>query len=425
MALTENEKMELDAKILAHLEALREMERFCIRDVNRLVDRNYNPNSIYASIMRCAKSAGYSFSSKSEWGDNCKYYILRRPIMRINKDEMKKERNLLYVFNEITQAWEVVYDFITKEFAIPNFPTSKDIEYSWGACYISDLFRHSFYDHRTFKDYEWLFNYTTSAEAIYRILNNDRYGDYVTCPKDFISYLNSTGQELSVWTLKEYVDRLKYGTFCYNLKETADLSTLNTCFIRDNNLDKELGKTLATTVKSGKWFSDGFLRCFIDKWRSFYEKKHELFHLDTNKDITVNEQLLQNAIDREKNEHLATQLQKLNYINGLQNDDYIIVVPQTQEEKQDEGSQQNNCVGYYYDDSILTGDNFIFFIRRKSNPQHSYITCRYNVEYKRVAEYRGVNNSDVKDNKAIEFLEKIADIIREGAEVLTPLNEND
>ena len=422
MALTENEKMELDVKILAQLEALRGMERFCIRDVNRLVDRNYNPNSIYASIMRCAKSVGYSFNSKTEWDDRCKYYILTRPIMRVTKNEIKKDKNLLYLFNDITQAWEVVYDFITKEFAIPNFTKTPDIEYSWDANYVKDLFGQSFYDKRTFKDYEWIFNYTTDADDIYRTLCNDREGDYVTCPKDFISYLNSTGQNFNYWILKEYVERLKYGTFCYNLKETADIGEIYLSFIKDNNLDKELGKMLATTVKSGKWFSEGGLRRFIERWKSFYEKYNEIFHLDTNKDIDANERLLQNAIDREKNEHLATQLQKLNYINGLQNDDYIIVVPQTQEEKQDEGSQQNNCVGYYYDDSILTGENFIFFIRRKSNPQHSYITCRYNVEYRDVVEYRCVNNSDVKDNEALNFLKEVADVIRQGAEVLTPLN---
>lgn len=422
MALTVSEKMELDHKVLAQFEELRGMERFCIRDVLTSIEGDYSPNSIYASIMRCATTAGYHLRSKTEWDDRCKYYFLTCPIMRVTKNEIKKEKNLLYLFNDMTQAWEAVYDFVTNEFAIPNFLTSHDIEYNWSACYINDLLHFDYYNHRTFKDYEWIFNYTTDAEKIYRILRNDREADYVACPKDFVSYLNSTGQDLTYEVLKEYVERLKYGTFCYNLKENIDLSKSEICFIRDNNLEKELGKTLATTVKSGKWFSDGFLRGFIRKWYNFYTNKDELFHLDTNKDIFTNEKLLQNAIDREKNENLATQLQKLNYINGLQNDDYIIVVPQTQEDKQNEGSQQNNCVGYYYDDSILRGDNFIFFLRKKDNPQHSYITCRYNVEYNRVAEYRGVNNSDVKDSKAIDFLKEVADVIRMGAEVLTPLD---
>ena len=422
MALTANEKMELDHKILAQLEALRSMERFCIRDVRLSIEGDYNPNSIYASIIRCATSAGYNLASKTEWDDRCKYYVLTRPIMRVTKNEIKKEKNLLYLFNDMTQAWEVVYDFVTKEFAIPNFTNSHDIEYGWGACYIQDLFRHEFYGHRTFKDYEWIFNYTTNAEEIYRTLNNDKEADYVACPKDFVSFLNSTEQDFTYWVLKEYVERLKYGTFCYNLKQDIELNKSEICFIRDNNLEKELGKTLATTVKSGKWFSDGCLRNFIRKWKNFYTEKNELFHLDTNKDLFANEKLLQNAIDREKNENLATQLKKLNYINGLQNDKYIIVVPQTQEDKQNEGSQQNNCVGYYYDDSILRGDNFIFFLRKKDNPQHSYITCRYNVDYAKVVEYRCVNNSDVKDNEALNFLKEVADVIRQGAEILTPLN---
>lgn len=422
MALTANEKMELDHKILAHLEALRSMERFCIRDVRLSIEGDYNPNSIYASIIRCATSAGYSLASKTEWDDKCKYYILTRPLMRITKNEIKKERNLLYLFNDITQAWEVVYDFITKEFAIPNFTNSHDIEYGWSACYVNDLLSHDFYNHKTFKDYEWLFNYSTSADEIYKIISHDKELDYVTCPKDFVSYLNSTEQTLTYGVLKEYVERLKYGTFCYNLKEDIGLNKSEIYFIKDNNLEKELGKTLATTVKSGRWYSDNKLYSFIRNWNNFYTEKNELFHLDTNKDLFTNAKLLQNAIDREKNENLAIQLKKLNYINGLQNDKYIIVVPQTQEDKQNEGSQQNNCVGYYYDDSILRGDNFIFFLRKKDNPQHSYITCRYNVDYAKVVEYRCVNNSDVKDNEALNFLKEVADAIRQGAEVLTPLD---
>ena len=322
----------------------------------------------------------------------------------------------------MTQAWEVVYDFVTKEFAIPNFLNSHDIEYGWSACYVNDLLHHNFYQHKTFKDYEWLFNYTTDAGEIYKIICHDTESDYITCPKDFVSYLKSTGQDLTYLVLKEYVERLKYGTFCYNLKEDINLNKSEICFIRDNNLEKELGKTLATTVKSGKWFSDGYLRNFIRKWKNFYTNENILFHLDTNKDIIKNEELLQNEIDREKNEKLAKQLQKLNYINGLQNDDYIVIVPQTQEDKKDEGSQQNNCVGYYYDNSILRGNDFIFFVRKKENPQHSYITCRYNVNSRDVVEYRCVNNSDVKDNKALEFLKKVANIIRGGEEALTPLD---
>lgn len=136
--------------------------------------------------------------------------------------------------------------------------------------------------------------------------------------------------------------------------------------------------------------------------------------LDTNRDIKYNLKTLKNYRNRNKNRRLAEQLQRLNFINGIEIEDYVIVVPQNQEEKIAEGAMQNNCVGYYYDESIIDGKNLIYFIRKKSNPTQSYITCRYHIYSNDTVEYRYKNNRCVDDRKDVEVVSAISDLIRNG-----------
>lgn len=54
----------------------------------------------------------------------------------------------------------------------------------------------------------------------------------------------------------------------------------------------------------------------------------------------------------------------------------FVIVPQTVDALIQEGEQQHNCVGEYgYDKKIMQGACNIVFIRRKDNPDKSYITC--------------------------------------------------
>ena len=89
------------------------------------------------------------------------------------------------------------------------------------------------------------------------------------------------------------------------------------------------------------------------------------------------------------------------------NDKFTIVVPKTMQDFTDEGKMQNNCVGSYYHDSIADHQNLIYFIRKTSNPNKSYITCRYNLHYGKTTEFRTVNNNDVEDENAIELIDKL------------------
>ena len=114
--------------------------------------------------------------------------------------------------------------------------------------------------------------------------------------------------------------------------------------------------------------------------------------LDTNRGISFNYRIISKKMEAEENKILAEQLQKLNFINDMIIDDYIIKVPQSIDDLTDEGKQQGNCVGYYYNDSIIEKRNLIYFIRKKESPEKSFVTCRFNIAYHITEEHRYKNN---------------------------------
>jgi len=98
-------------------------------------------------------------------------------------------------------------------------------------------------------------------------------------------------------------------------------------------------------------------------------------------------------------------------VDGIEDNGLIVVIPRNIEELVKEGEQQNNCIGYYYNESIAKGDSFIFFIRKKDNPDISYITCRYNIKLKQLMEAKTFNNEENYGDKESEFLDKIVNIL--------------
>ena len=136
-----------------------------------------------------------------------------------------------------------------------------------------------------------------------------------------------------------------------------------------------------------------------------------LNNINTNHSFKTNEETFKAYKDRAKNRILAERLQKLNFLNGLEiTDEYVIVVPQSIEDLVSEGHQQNNCVGHYYNNSIIRGENYIYFIRNKSNVRKSYITCRFNKSNRATVEYRHKNNGYIEHR---ELISKIDAIINE------------
>lgn len=88
----------------------------------------------------------------------------------------------------------------------------------------------------------------------------------------------------------------------------------------------------------------------------------------------------------------------------FEDDSFIVVVPTTIAELVKEGEEQHNCVGNYgYDKKVLEGKCNIVFIRKKTNPNKSYITCEINPNGHIIQYYLAHNYSVYDDNPAHDF----------------------
>lgn len=84
----------------------------------------------------------------------------------------------------------------------------------------------------------------------------------------------------------------------------------------------------------------------------------------------------------------------------FETDDLFIYVPTCSDDFAEEGKQQNNCVYTMYLDKVLRGETNVLFIRKKSEPNKSYITCEVtNSGYINQYYYKG-NSYVPTDHKA-------------------------
>ena len=118
--------------------------------------------------------------------------------------------------------------------------------------------------------------------------------------------------------------------------------------------------------------------------------------------------------DKEQQELIQKNQKRIKELENLLYEDYCFIVPTTPKELIDEGEQQHNCVGSYYNNSMSNGIGFIYFIRKKNEPEKSYITCRFDIYTKETVEARYKFNDKVskeEDGRAIlkssEFIKKI------------------
>lgn len=118
--------------------------------------------------------------------------------------------------------------------------------------------------------------------------------------------------------------------------------------------------------------------------------------------------------DKEQQELIQKNQKRIKELENLLYEDYCFIVPTTPKELIDEGEQQHNCVGSYYNNSMSNGVGFIYFIRKKNEPEKSYITCCFDVYTKETVEARYKFNhlvSKEEDKKAVlkssEFIKKI------------------
>lgn len=116
--------------------------------------------------------------------------------------------------------------------------------------------------------------------------------------------------------------------------------------------------------------------------------------------------------DKEQQELIQKNQKRIKELENLVYEDYCFIVPTTPKELIDEGEQQHNCVGSYYNDSMSEGIGFIYFIRKKNEPEKSYITCYFDVYTKKTVEARYKFNDEVSKEEDIKAVLKSSEFIK-------------
>lgn len=326
-------------------------------------------------------------------------YIDTNKVIVINS--FKKDKNLL-VFSNADNTKTVSYDFNTRKM------NENDYIIHYADKKIKELF--SMIQHYEIK--EWLFSYTDLIKD---------YQDMVSinfdCPKGYINFLKEHNLNITQETYIKYImadklhGNLRAVDMYYKFMHTimALHNTKFNYFLNNFTFIEKLNKSYIVSAKNFEIYSN-IIRDMKDILDYAYALK-DLTIIDTNRGINYNFKLYAGAYSERKNMLLNNNLKRLNFLDGLTFDDYVVVVPQRLNDLQNEGKQQNNCVGYYYNDSIKRGENLIYFMRKINNPTKSVVTCRYNIDDNRTVEHKTFNNSWT-DNEQEEIISKIDEIIR-------------
>ena len=90
----------------------------------------------------------------------------------------------------------------------------------------------------------------------------------------------------------------------------------------------------------------------------------------------------------------------VNDLNGKTKTEYMIFMPESSLDLVEEGQQQHNCVGTYIN-SVANRRSIIFFIRKKEEPQSSFVTAELKNGYLNQIFYK--NNVAVHDKEIIDL----------------------
>lgn len=135
-------------------------------------------------------------------------------------------------------------------------------------------------------------------------------------------------------------------------------------------------------------------RMFVEffKWCSVIEHtptKDDFFHqyLMVKKNYYMNKK-------KYDNKSIVMQLEKHSNIWEFENEDFCIVIPKSVDDFKAEADAQNNCVYTMYMSKVISGSTNVVFVRRKSDPTKSFITCEVN-NSGRICQYLKKHNQRV------------------------------
>lgn len=150
-----------------------------------------------------------------------------------------------------------------------------------------------------------------------------------------------------------------------------------------------------------------YISDFIRTLREYYFHCEELnlkYDKDFFRGVALANRMYQTHKKEIDNRKIAEQMNKHSY--DFEDDNFTIVVPQTTDDFFKEATAQNNCVYNLFMPKVAKGDTNVVFIRKKSNPSKSYITCEI-TNRGQIRQYYLANNNSVKRDTA-EYDFKVA-----------------
>lgn len=250
------------------------------------------------------------------------------------------------------------------------------------------------------------------------------------CPKGFIKWLKDNNKMPTKDNLTDYKREMALKRMTQEDKEVYELlfGTENSPYYQYSDVYKEcyfsmsselrhkFNKILKVSIKALSWRLKDEMTTFIDRfirnkgWSSWRDEcRPDNWEELLNADRTFKwntENIVANARKEMENKIIKNE-NKIRAIEELSNDTFVVVVPKTLQDFTDEGNMQHNCVGHFYHGSIASGENLVYFIRKKSSPNHSYITNRYMIMRHETVETRKFANAYNDDEEARALIKEI------------------
>ena len=327
----------------------------------------------------------------------------------------KKIKNRLYFENE--ENIPFYYDFSTRKTNITAQET-RDLTFSNSTAKNVYKYATRYIINPNYFIKEWIFSYPELWEKTFP---TDTLCIQFDCPAGYINFLKSN----NLYINQKSYDLFKLYSFFPNNKLILAKNWMTIFDVIDTAKKQYLfthpilfsliQKIVMTSAKNFELFSrpTDSISQIIYYCMALKAEENNFSILNSNRGLIYNEKSLAETYRSREDKILATNLQRINGINHYQIADYEIIVPQDIEDLNLESKHQNNCVNYYYNNSIRAGENYIYFLRKKTNPNESYMTCRFNVINKATTEYFYKNNRMVNNKEEIEILKQIDEKIKQ------------
>ena len=343
--------------------------------------------------------------------------------------EFIKERNFIvaYYCGEKQGAWNITTgQFIGKSgkpvktvpscFAYRNLPSYLVTENQNILGYAIRWFRYEYcsdnrnvfniYNHKCGENFERLLSVGLFPNSHYTLTQE------IVLNKEIINYCKTELHYSYDYTrIQRHIAETKFKQYCDTLPNWA--KNIFTALITEN-MPYDYLKTMLNRIISER----------ANMLYNGYNKEHEIQNLIMNyynismdlygkveveKNILTKYAILKYLAEEYKNAHCNEVLNKKNNKPWLyyENETFIVKPILTKEDFHNEGEAQHNCVERLYMEKVYNGETHVVTIRRKDNPNDSYITCEVsNNRY--IVQYLAAFNHTPNDYDAIQFKKEYA-----------------